>query len=63
MCFIEVNELSPSGNMALRALSPSNGPRMALRWSTNGPTKTQIPIGPSQCFNVAPTQKITRSGR
>jgi hypothetical protein len=36
MCFNEVNELSPSGNRALRALTDPpvpDGPRMALRWS------------------------------
>ncbi len=53
MCFIEVNELSPSGNSALRALTDPpvpNGPRMALRWSYRHP----------QSLNVAPYQKNTR---
>ena len=51
-----MNELSPSGNMALRALTDPpvpNGPRMALQWSYRHP----------QSLNVAPTQNITRSGR
>ena len=60
MCFIEVNELSPSGNMDL----PSIEVPSSLQWSSNGPP--MVANGPSNPYrdlkglNVAPGQKITR---
>ncbi len=44
MCFIEVDELSPSGNIntsMLRDPPSANGPLMVLKWSFNGPSHPQ----------------------